>query len=102
MIALEWGEHLIDSLSEIGFASSGMAGAIPVSYQEISAWQKLTSTEMPGYEAVQIRQLSKDYCSEYQQADKPHRPKPSEKEDDNRQQVATSFKAMVSHFKGNK
>jgi hypothetical protein len=99
LIDLEWGEHLIESLSEIGFASSGMAGAVPISYQEIAAWQQLTNTTMPGYEALQIKQLSKDYCGEYHAANKPHRPKPVETEDETRDHVSQSFGAMVKHLK---
>jgi hypothetical protein len=91
---------LIEQLAEIGFVSQGMYGAIPLSWQEIRAWQELTNTELPSEEALQLKQLSRDYCSEYNAADKPHRPKPSETPDENREATKQSFAAMVKYYKG--
>ncbi len=57
--------YLIEFLMEIGPVNSGQSGPIPVSWSDINAWQQATGTILTGQELVQIRELSKLYCSQY-------------------------------------
>lgn len=69
MPEIDWGHHLLDSLFEFGPASHGISGPVPVSFAEIEAWSRTTHTNLPGYEALQLRQLSVDYCTQYHKSD---------------------------------
>lgn len=75
MPELEWGHHLLDSLFEFGPALNGPQ---PVTFQEIESWARATNTRVPGYEALQLRQLSVDYCEQYYKALDSHCPPPGE------------------------
>lgn len=90
---------MISSLSEIGFAMPGMSGAIPISYQEIESWCRLTNTVLPWYEPAQLRTLSREYCAELQESKKVSRKKPSEENEIDEKQTADSFKNMLEFFK---
>ena len=99
---LEWGEQLISSLMEVGPAMPGMGGPVPVTYQEIDAWSRLTNTYLPWYESTQIRQLSREYCAEAVAAKDPNRPKPKLDQNINTESVNESFRKMVNALKGQK
>jgi hypothetical protein len=96
---LEWGDHLISALSEIGFAMPGMSGAVPINYQEIDAWCRLTATVLPWYEPAQLRNLSREYCAELHESKKASRQKPKKDIEVNNEAVADSFKKMLNFFK---
>lgn len=65
MPSLKWGQHLIDSLLEFGPSMPSMSGPVAVTFSEIDAWARVTKTEMPGCEALLLRNLSKEYCHQY-------------------------------------
>ena len=99
---LDWGQHLVDMLAEIGFARPGSAGPIPVSYAEIEAWQRTTNAELPSNEAVLLRQLSAVYCNQLIDSEKPECPRPDAigpHDADARGKVAHNFKAMIKAYK---
>ena len=54
----EQGAYLIEMLSRIGFARQGPA---PVDYQEISAWSRLTDTDLTPWESETLHGLSESY-----------------------------------------
>ncbi len=69
--------YLIEFLLEIGPANSGQSGPEPISWPDILAWQQATQTELTGQELVQLRELSKAYCSQYHVSKKPDCPAPA-------------------------
>lgn len=75
--ALDWGWHLIESLLEFGPAVPGPGGPEPVPWTEIDAWAKRSKTELPGHEALALRQLSKDYCRQHNDGTDPNCPVPN-------------------------
>lgn len=96
---LEWGEHLIETLREIGFAMPGMSGAVPLNYQEIDSYCRLTLTVLPWYEPAQLRTLSRAYCAELYESKKVSRQKPKKDIEENNENVEIGFKKMLNFFK---
>lgn len=88
MPEIDWGQHLLDSLFEFGPASQGMSGPVPVSFQEIDAWARMTNTHIPGYEALQLRTLSMDYCDQHRKAVEPNCAPPGENKESRRARVS--------------
>lgn len=101
MIELEWGQHLIDSLTEFGPSLPGFSGPVAVTYQEIEAWARTTKTNIPGHEVLELRRLSQIFCNEYYKSDKPGRPMPQENEmtEEGRAKVASSFRQLIKSLK---
>lgn len=104
MIEVEWGSHLIDSLLEFGPSMpGGMGGPVPVSFQEIDSWAKMTRTYVPGYEALLLRSLSQVYCEQYHKSSDPGCPMPREEMDEDVRNKATNdFKQLVKNLKAKK
>ena len=96
---LKWGRHLVDALLEVGPAGAGMGGPVPVSFQELEAWSRATRTELPGHEALVLRELSRDYCREFNAASKPSRPRPAADEAEARKAAGESFAQLVRNIK---
>lgn len=77
-----------------------MAGPIPVSFQEIESWSRATGKHVPGYEFSLLKQLSKDYVSQYRASSKPEEPIPmAEGEHANREQVARGLANLIAQQK---
>ena len=72
-----------------------MAGPAPVSFQEIEAWARMTKTTLPGWEVLMLRQLSKDFVSQYHDSSKPDCPCPGDHSGDTGKQ----FKSTLARFK---
>lgn len=68
--------HITERLMEIGLAEAAGMGTVPVSWREIEAWQRLTGTVLPPWEARLIRRLSAEYIAENRAAEDESRPAP--------------------------
>lgn len=55
----------MEALLEVGPSLQGPGGPVPITWQEMDSWADRTCTDLPGYEALELRQLSKDYCDQY-------------------------------------
>jgi hypothetical protein len=53
--------RLLRYLAELGYTRSGGMGPLPLSYEEIAAWARLTRTPLSWWEVTTLRQLSCDY-----------------------------------------
>lgn len=84
---------------EFGPAEQGMGGAVPVSWREIEAWQRVTNTQIPGWEALILRELSEEYCGALARSTTPNTVEPALSEDEARQKTARDFRAMVNQMK---
>lgn len=91
---LEWGKHLIGALLEFGPAMNGPTAA---TFSEIESWARVTRTHLPGYEALILRKLSREYCSEYYAASDPTRPAPLVEEEG--RVVADGFANLIKRFR---
>lgn len=80
-----------------------MSGPVPITFTEIEAWARITRTHVPGYEALLLRQLSRDYTSQYHASSKPGEPIPmADGEEINREQVARGFANLIKQQKAKK
>lgn len=68
--------HLISRLIEIGLTQPGGMGPVPLTWQEIAAWQQLTGVALSSWEARTIRHLSIAYLGETAKAESETCPPP--------------------------
>lgn len=68
--------YLIGMLHEAGLMSSHGMGALPLSWQEIEAWLRVTESEPELWERMLVRELSEAYVSELNQATEKNRVSP--------------------------
>jgi hypothetical protein len=73
MPPLDEAEYLVEHLWEVGPTMAAGAGAGPVTFQEMTAWQEMTGVDLEPWEARILRQLSLDYLSESHKAESPDR-----------------------------
>lgn len=79
----------------------GPNGPVPVTWQEIDAWAKRSGTVLPGYEALLLRKLSKDYCDQYRLSHAPNCAQPVAEGDleGKREVVNQGFAAIIAQHK---
>lgn len=68
--------HLTGWLFEIGPTGSNGMGPVPLSWQEIAAWEHLTGNELDAWEAKTLRALSAEFVSKMNEAKDPAMPAP--------------------------
>ena len=68
--------YLIDYLFEVGPVQSNGMGAMPVSFEELCAWQTLCHHSLDPWEVLTLRSMSAAYAQEAQTADQPNAPPP--------------------------
>lgn len=76
MPELEWGQHLIDYLLEVGPVMAAGMGSGPITFTELSNWQAQVGLRLSPWEVRTLRRLSAEYNSESQMATKPDREPP--------------------------
>lgn len=71
-------------------------GLIPLTWQEIDSWIKVTKLDLTLWEIETIKKMSEAYCAEYSRATDPQRPAPYSpvKEDDKIDVEAEMRKAL--------
>lgn len=70
-------EHVVGLLFECGLMSSNGMGPVPLSWQEIEAFLRVTEKDyLPLWEKQMIKSLSEAYVSEYVRASEHGRPDP--------------------------
>lgn len=57
---------------EAGMYTVGMSGILPLSWQELESWLRLSGRELNWFEIRTIREMSNSYCIEYGKASKPN------------------------------
>lgn len=70
------GAYLMQMLHEAGLMSSSGMGVVPLSWQEIEAWLRVTESQPELWERMLVRELSEAYVSELNQATERNRPDP--------------------------
>lgn len=68
--------HLVGWLTEMGITESTGMGPVPLSWREISEWQRNTGVELKPWEARLIRKLSLAYLSQSHEAESETCPPP--------------------------
>jgi hypothetical protein len=68
--------YIVSMLFEAGTLTQGGMAAAPLTWQEIEAWLRLTSTRTELWERLLVKQLSSEYVSELHAASAIDRPEP--------------------------
>jgi hypothetical protein len=76
MPPLEWGQHLIAHLFDVGPTMAVGMGEAPLSYVEIESWQRMVCVDLHPWEVQLLRRLSGEYLAESHKATKPDCPPP--------------------------
>lgn len=97
--------YLIAMLQEAGLMSSNGMGPVPLSWQEIDSWIRVSGRVLPMWERLMVKTLSEDYVSELMQATARDRAQPytavpeQEEEQIDRPAVADKILSILSKFK---
>ncbi len=62
------GAYIVAMLHEAGLVSSSGMGVLPLSWQEIEAWLRVTQTDAQLWERLLVRELSESYVGEFNRA----------------------------------
>lgn len=62
MPPVEHYQHVVSWFKDIGPATVGMAGNVPISYTEIRNWVELLDIEISTFEVTALTTMSKQYC----------------------------------------
>jgi hypothetical protein len=88
--------HITQRLIEIGITESNGMGSAPLSWRELSEWQRNTAVDLAPWEARLIRQLSVAYVNESRRAESETCPPPWQAEVTQRElEVAEAKLRMV-------
>jgi len=92
---VEHGGHVIQWLHEVGPTQQGMNGPEPLSWQEISAWREATGVEATAEELVMLRNLSRQYASQYHRSDNPEEPAPYKPRAKDKAAIASQISSVL-------
>lgn len=70
------GAYIVGMVHEAGLVSSSGMGVVPLSWQEIDAWIRVTESVPQLWERLLIRELSEAYVAEFNQASEKGRESP--------------------------
>ena len=89
--------YLLSHLEGLGFSEVGMAGPVPLSWQEIAAWSHLQGVELNPWEATVLRSMSEQFVRELAEAENHLRPPPwsPEPEQIDQQELAQRIKDVL-------
>jgi len=68
--------ELVEYLFSVGPVLPSGMGSMPITWQELAAWQAVTGVELDAFEAEAVMQLSGAYAAMYEQARKDACPAP--------------------------
>lgn len=90
--------YLIGLLQEAGLMSSTGMGPVPISWQEIHAWQTASLRQLSLWEVMTVKGLSEEYVSELLQATAKDRPAPFSREETERKAVEHKIMSVLGKF----
>jgi hypothetical protein len=94
-------QGLIRVLFEVGPVMPSGMGAMPITEQELTAWQHNSGHRLTPWQAATVRRLSREYAAEQRRAEDPGAPAPWQQEptawnrDAVSRQVSNAFKALT-------
>lgn len=98
---LEEAAYLIGLLLEAGLASTSGMGAVPLSWQDIDAWIRVTESSPSVWQKLLVRELSEAYVAELNLASDVNRPDPYIHVDEvEKDEVAVDRLAVNNKLKG--
>lgn len=99
---LSGGAYLVEHLWDVGPVLSGGMGAVPLTHEELRAWQSNTGIELQPWEARLLKNLSQDYLAESHRAEKSDCPPPYQPEQmlqQNREAVAQKVRNAMNAYR---
>lgn len=90
--------YLVGYLFEVGPASAGGFGMVPLTHQEILAWQENMQRRLQPWEVDMLRRMSAEYVAELRRAEDPAAPAPWDGEvvtEEERARVAESMRETM-------
>jgi hypothetical protein len=91
--------HLIDYLYDMGPTLSGAAGPIPLTHEEMEAWQRNSGVELGPWESSLLRRLSIEYLDSAQAAKNENCPSPLDPPELTEDQRETISNKVTNVFK---
>jgi len=96
-------EYLVPLFFESGMSSSDMGGMVELSWEELKAWISCTQRDFSLWEINTLKNMSKAYVNEYNQASDANRSQPYSKTLEVtqlvRDEVASSVKSLFAKLK---
>jgi hypothetical protein len=97
--AIAWPElqcsYLADLLFEIGPCLQGGMGLVPLTWQEIAAWQEASGVRLSMWEANALRKASKAYAHQVSVSDKPNCPAPGKAVEQDPDKLAKHIRSVL-------
>jgi len=87
--------YLVEYLWEAGASLSTGMGSVPLTWQELKAWQEQTGIELQPWELRIIRKASQEYVVQAQEAHKPDCPPPGKIVEQDQLKVAKHIKQVL-------
>lgn len=100
MPPIEAAGHLIGYLFEVGPVMPGAACSVPITHQELFAWQTLTGIVLQPWEARTLRLLSGEYIRELREAEKPDREPPWKPADYVPEKLTSAARSLKDQIRG--
>lgn len=101
MPPLDWGQHIIDDLMEIGPVKSGGMGAVAIEQLDVWAWQQNQGIELDGWTCKEIIKLSRTYAAGLHEFSKPHAKRPwGQDAAENQQLKNAKMSSFFAYLKG--
>ncbi len=92
---IEEEEYLIDYWQDIGLASPGAMGMIPISSSEIRAWQDMSGVWLSVWEYQTLREMSREYVAQYNASDQKDTPPPYIAKEYDKQAIEKKIKTVL-------
>lgn len=86
--------YIVHYFFEIGACSSNGNGLIPITWQEIKAWQELVGLELRQWELKAIKEASAAYCGMRTEAEEPDCLPPFNMQSDNQPELIKDIKQL--------
>lgn len=91
-------KHILEWLFELGIFEPSGYGPMPITYQEIEAWSRMTKTILTWQESKFLKELSQEYCNQYAKSSDRNSVPPYTTEEIDKQSVSDRVRdALLSH-----
>jgi len=97
---VETDKHILEWLFELGVFQPSGYGPMPISFQEIESWARMTRTVLTWQESKFLKELSQEYCNQYAKSSDRNAAPPYTTEKIDKESVSDRVRnALLSHNK---
>lgn len=87
--------YLFDYLLKLGVMSNNGMGNVPLSWQDIDAWMRVSGVQLDAWEAKVIHKASEIYVNQFELSKKPDAPMPERIVDYDQNKLAKRIKSIL-------